>query len=171
MQFVCWFVAAQRLVKMTSALQKSECCSAVSAVIFRVLGCFLKNQTSTEHANREIWPTNSLTKVLMKMHTGVYTKMSTEMPTKVEGFFCASAPEGPHEDSPESAHGKFSSAHGKFSNAHENVHESVLGQIHMSYFQMFCFLAKEVGEAPANETKERSVHELFTGAFRNKISM
>ena len=27
------------------------------------------------------------------------------------------------------------------------------------------------GVAPANQTKERSVHELFTGAFRNKSSM
>ena len=27
------------------------------------------------------------------------------------------------------------------------------------------------GVAPANQTKERSVHELFTGAFRNKCSM
>ena len=26
-------------------------------------------------------------------------------------------------------------------------------------------------EAPANQTKERSVHELFTGAFWNKNSM
>ena len=26
------------------------------------------------------------------------------------------------------------------------------------------------GVAPANQTKERSVHELFTGAFRNKSS-
>ena len=116
---------------MTSALQKSECCSATSAAqhsencsatsVFRlwhVAGvgfsgvgfrtcwfCWVTNvltndapkfwdmfcgseriQKSTEHANREIWPTNSLTKVLMKMHTGVYTKMSTEMPTKVEDF-------------------------------------------------------------------------------------
>ena len=29
----------------------------------------------------------------------------------------------------------------------------------------------ESGVAPANQTKERSVHELFTGAFRNKSSM
>ena len=45
------------------------------------------------------------------MHTGVYTKMSTEMPTKVEVFLflCKNTPEGPHEDSHESAHGKFSS--------------------------------------------------------------
>ena len=27
------------------------------------------------------------------------------------------------------------------------------------------------GVAPANQTKERSVHELFAGAFRNKSSM
>ena len=27
------------------------------------------------------------------------------------------------------------------------------------------------GVAPANQTKERSVHELFPGAFRNKSSM
>ena len=33
-------------------------------------------------------------------------------------------------------------------------------------------LAKEMsGVAPANQTKERSVHELFAGAFRNKSSM
>ena len=32
---------------------------------------------------------------------------------------------------------------------------------------------KNVGQEwpPANQTKERSVHELFTGAFRNKSSM
>ena len=29
----------------------------------------------------------------------------------------------------------------------------------------------ESGVAPANQTEERSVHELFTGAFRNKSSM
>ena len=29
----------------------------------------------------------------------------------------------------------------------------------------------ESGVAPANQTKKRSVHELFAGAFRNKISM
>ena len=33
------------------------------------------------------------------------------------------------------------------------------------------FLALFSGVAPANQTKERSVHELFTGAFRNKSSM
>ena len=54
--------------------------------------------------------------------------MSTEMPTKVEALSVQNAPEGPHEVSHESAHGKFSSAHGKFSSAHGNVHESVLGQ-------------------------------------------
>ena len=42
------------------------------------------HEKSTEHTNREIWPTNSLTKVHTKMHMGVYTKMSTEMPTKIE---------------------------------------------------------------------------------------
>ena len=36
-----------------------------------------------DHSNREIRPTNSLTKVRTEMHTGVYTKMSTEMPTRV----------------------------------------------------------------------------------------
>ena len=35
------------------------------------------------------------------------------------------APQGPHEDSHDSAHGKFDSAHSIF---------------HMSYFHMFCFL-------------------------------
>ena len=29
----------------------------------------------------------------------------------------------------------------------------------------------ESGVAPANQAKERSVHELFAGAFRNKCSM
>ena len=29
----------------------------------------------------------------------------------------------------------------------------------------------ESGVAPASQTKERSAHELFTGAFRNKSSM
>ena len=36
------------------------------------------------------------------------------------------------------------------------------------------FLGKSAplsGVAPANQTKERSVHELFAGAFRNKSSM
>ena len=33
------------------------------------------------------------------MHTGVYTKMSTEMPTKVEALSVQNALEGPHEDS------------------------------------------------------------------------
>ena len=51
-------------------------------------------QKSTEHANREIWPTNSLTKVLTKMPTRVYTKMSTEMPTKAEAFFCVKRTRG-----------------------------------------------------------------------------
>ena len=71
------------------------------------------------------------------MHTGVYTKMSTEMPTKVEVFSVQNAPQGPHEDSHESAHGKFPSSHGKFS------HESVLGQFSHVLFHMFCFLATE----------------------------
>ena len=31
--------------------------------------------------------------------------------------------------------------------------------------------AENSGVAPANQTKERSAHELFTGAFRNKSSM
>ena len=30
---------------------------------------------------------------------------------------------------------------------------------------------QESGVAPANQTKERSAHELFAGAFRNKSSM
>ena len=48
------------------------------------------------------------------------------------------APEGPHEDSHESAHGKFTSAHGKFSSAHENVCENVLGQFsHVLFSHVF----------------------------------
>ena len=41
------------------------------------------------------------------MHTGVYTKTSTETPTKVEVFSVQNAPKGPYEDSHESAHGEF----------------------------------------------------------------
>ena len=74
------------------------------------------------------------------MHTGVYTKMYTEMPTKVEAFSVKNALEGPHEDSYESAHGKLSSAHGKFSSAHGNVHESVLGQFSHVLFSHILFL-------------------------------
>ena len=92
------------------------------------------SQKNTQHANREIWPTNSLTKVLTKMPTRVSTKMPTEMPTKVEAFSVQNAPEDPHEDSHESAHGKFSSAH-------ENVHESGLGQFSHVLFSHVLFLA------------------------------
>ena len=69
-------------------------------------------QKSTEHTNSEMGPTNSLTKVLMKMHTGVYTKMSSEMPTKLRRSV-QKTPESPHEDespqedSHKSAHRKF----------------------------------------------------------------
>ena len=96
-----------------------------------LLVIFWNFQKSTEHANREICPTTSLT----KMHTGVYTKMSTEMPTKVEAFSVSNIPEGPHEHIHESAHGKFSSAH-------ENVHESVLGQFSHILFSHVLFLAQ-----------------------------
>ena len=73
---------------------------------------------------------NSLTKVLTKMHTGVYTKISKEMPTKVEDF-CIKCTTGPHE-------GSHNSAHGKFDSAHENVHESVLGQCsHVLFSHVF----------------------------------
>ena len=72
------------------------------------------------------------------MHTEVYTKMSTEMPTKVEDF-CVNAPRRPHEDSPDSAHGKCDSAH-------ENVHKSVLGQFsHDVLFSHVLFLAHWFG--------------------------
>ena len=33
------------------------------------------------------------------------------------------------------------------------------------------FLYPIIRSGPANQTKERSVHELFAGAFRNKSSM
>ena len=36
---------------------------------------------------------------------------------------------------------------------------------------LFPFALLVSGVAPANQTKERSVHELFAGAFRNKSSM
>ena len=92
---------------------------------------------SEKHRAREprIWPTNSLTKVVTRMPTRVYTKMSTEMPTKAEAFSVQNAAEDPHEDSYESAHGKFSSAHGKMYTKVSSVN------FHMSYFHMFCFLA------------------------------
>ena len=45
-------------------------------------------------------------KVLMKMLTGVYTKMSTETPKKVD-VSVSNAPQGQYEDSHESAHSKF----------------------------------------------------------------
>ena len=48
-------------------------------------------QKSTEHAKCELGPTNSLTKVLTSIHTGLYTKMSMEMTTK--------SPHVPHEES------------------------------------------------------------------------
>ena len=76
------------------------------------------------------------------MHTGVYTKMSTEKPTKVEVFFCIEHTRRSHEDSHESAHEKFSSAHGKFSSAHENVHESELGQFSYVLFSHVLFLGQ-----------------------------
>ena len=38
-------------------------------------------------------------------------------------------------------------------------------------FNTEIFMSFVSGVAPANQTKERSVHELFAGAFRNKISM
>ena len=56
---------------------------------------------------------------------------------KVEALSVQNALEGPHQDSHESAHGKFSSAHGKFSSAHGNVHESVLGQFSHVLFSHF----------------------------------
>ena len=61
-------------------------------------------------------------------------------PRRLRFFSVQNAPEGPHEDSHESAHGKLSSAHGKFSNAHENVHESVLGQFSHVLFSHVLFL-------------------------------
>ena len=42
----------------------------------------------TKHANRRISSRNSLTKVLTQMHMGVYAKMPTKTPTKVE-ILCA----------------------------------------------------------------------------------
>ena len=36
---------------------------------------------------------------------------------------------------------------------------------------LFSFLQEFSGVAPANQTKDCSVHELFTGAFRNKSSI
>ena len=44
-------------------------------------------------------------------HGRVYTKMSMEMPMKVEASSVLNTPQGPHEDSHESAHGNFDSAH------------------------------------------------------------
>ena len=58
--------------RAASSLLKFSC--------FRLCG----TQKSTEQANREIRPTNSLTKVLTKLHTGVYTKMSPKCPRKLK---------------------------------------------------------------------------------------
>ena len=55
---------------------------------------------------------NSLTEVLMKLHSGVYMKMSTEIPTKVELHFCVKwPPVDTHEDFQRRAHGKSDGAH------------------------------------------------------------
>ena len=56
-------------------------------------------------------------------------------PRRLRLFLCKMAPGEPHEDSHESAHGKFSSAH-------ENVHESELGQFSHVLFSHVLFLGQ-----------------------------
>ena len=65
----------------------------------------------------------------------MYTKMSTEMPTKVDALSVQNALEGPHKDSQESGHWKVSSAHG-------NLRESVLGQFSHVLFSHVLFLGQ-----------------------------
>ena len=60
-------------------------------------------------------------------------------------FSVQNAPEGPREDSHESAHGKISRAHGNFPVLTKMYMKVCSVNFHMSYFNMFCFLANVAG--------------------------
>ena len=77
--------------------------------------------------------------------------------------------EGPHEDSHESAHGKFSSAHGKFSSAHGNVHESVLGQFSHVLFSHVLFLGHMGAKNARGKNDVWDVPEILKGLEALKL--
>ena len=106
-------------------------------------------QKSTEHANREIWPTNSLTKVLTEnAHESVHEKCPRKCPRRLRLFLCKAQQRVPTKTPTRVLTGKFPVLTGNFPVLTKMYTKVSSVNFHMSYFHMFCFLASDFKSAP-----------------------
>ena len=105
--------------------------------------CILWIRQAQGTRTAKFWPTNSLTKVLTNLHTGVYMKFPPKSTRRLM-FSVSHAPLDPHEYSHKSAH--------------ENVHESALGRSSHVLFSHVLVLAHwiQVSNVGARCTPTRS---------------